>query len=115
MAAILGKIFKQWIEEAAVNKLADSKTMQKLAVNVVKNSEAAQQAVEQGMKDPAKLKEGFGSFLDAMKKEIARDLNATATARAPSARPQHHANGSSSSASGKKMQYCESARAAGVR
>lgn len=75
MAQILGKLFKQFVEEKLVNTLADSKGFQKAAVNLVKASESAQQVVGAGIKDPAKVKELGSSLFAALQNEVKRDLN----------------------------------------
>jgi 16S rRNA C1402 N4-methylase RsmH len=75
MAGLFGRIFRQWAEEAVVNRLAESKHFQRAAVSAVKTAESAQSAIEEGMRDPTKVKETATSFFSALKAEITKDLD----------------------------------------
>lgn len=75
MSGLFARIFKQWAEEAVVNKLASSKSFQSAATNVVKLSEEAQNVVADGIKDPKKVSHIASSFLNSLQNEIKKDLN----------------------------------------
>jgi hypothetical protein len=74
MAGIFARIFKQWFEQALVDKLADSKHFQKAAVATLHTTKAAQKAVEEAVKDPSKVGEGASALWAALKTEAAKDL-----------------------------------------
>jgi hypothetical protein len=77
--SFFGRIFASWFQDAAVNKLANSSAFQKLAVKTVEAQQAAAKAAAQAAANPEAAKravaEGAGSFLDALKKEIQKDLS----------------------------------------
>ena len=83
MAGIFGRIFKQWAEEAVVNKLADSKSFQKAAVSVVEGQKQLQAAAEEAMKDPTKVKEGIGALWQALRQEMEKDVSKWTAEEAP--------------------------------
>ena len=87
MAGLFGRIFKQWFENAIVEKLADSQTMQRVAVGAVKGAREAQRLAEESVKDPAKVKDGVFALFEALKKEASKDLGGImgAPAAAPAA------------------------------
>ena len=74
MAGLLGRIFKQWFEQALVDKISNSKAMQNAASAAVKASQEATRFSEEASKDPSKVKEGVLSLLDALRSEIAKDF-----------------------------------------
>ena len=74
MAGLLGRIFKQWFEQALVDKISNSKAMQNAASAAVKASQEATRFSEEASKDPTKVKQGVLSLLDALRSEIAKDL-----------------------------------------
>jgi len=74
MAGLFGRIFKQWFEQALVDKIASSKAMQSAASAAVKASQEAQRLSEEAAKDPTKVKEGFFSLLDALRAEASKDF-----------------------------------------
>jgi hypothetical protein len=87
MAGLFGRIFKQWFENAIVDKLADSQTMQRVAVGAVKGAREAQRLAEESVKDPAKVKDGVFALFEALKKEASKDLGGIIGAAAPAAAP----------------------------
>ena len=74
MAGIFARIFKQWFEQALVDKLADSKHFQKAAVATVNTAKAAQKAAEEAVKDPARVAEGASALWAALKTEALKDF-----------------------------------------
>ena len=74
MAGIFARIFKQWFEQALVDKLADSKHFQKAAMATLNTSKVAQKAVEEAVKDPSKVSEGASALWAALKTEASKDL-----------------------------------------
>jgi len=75
MAGLFGRIFRQWFENAIVDKLAESRTMQRVAVGAVKSAQEAQRMAEEASKDPGKVKEGFFALVDALKREASKDFS----------------------------------------
>ena len=74
MAGIFARIFKQWFEQALVDKLADSKHFQKAAVATLHTTKAAQKAMEEAVKDPSKVSEGASALWAALKTEASKDM-----------------------------------------
>ena len=74
MAGIFARIFKQWFEQALVDKLADSKHFQKAAVATLHTTKAAQKAMEEAVKDPSKVSEGASALWAALKTEASKDI-----------------------------------------
>lgn len=82
MSQFFGRFLKGMVEDVVVEKLSNSKTFQKMAVNVVQTTEAAQKAVNDVANNPearAKVFDTATSFFDALKAEIAKDLSKTAS------------------------------------
>ena len=75
MAGLFGRIFRQWFESAIVDKLADSKAMQNLAVGAVRGAKEAQRLTEAAAKDPAKVTQGLAALFEALKQEASRDIS----------------------------------------
>jgi len=80
MAGLFARIFKQWAEEAVVNKLADSPAFQRAAVGAVKTAQEAQRLAESAAKDPSQVTAGISAFWSALKAEAAKDLGGGAGA-----------------------------------
>jgi len=89
MAGLFARIFKQWAEEAVVNKLADSAAFQKVAVSAVGAAQEAQRLATAAAADPTQITNGLSAFWGALKAEAAKDLGggAPAAAAAPAAPP----------------------------
>ena len=89
MAGIFARVIKQWLEEAVVNKLADSHHMQKAAVTAVGAAQEAQRLAAQAAKDPAaaasSLSAGAAALWEALQAEARKDLGGVGGARAPPA------------------------------
>ena len=75
MAGLFGRIFRQWFESAIVDKLADSKAMQNLAVGAVRSAKEAQRLTEAAAKDPTQVTQGLAALFEALKKEASRDIS----------------------------------------
>ena len=79
MAGLFARIFKQWAEEAIVNKLADNRSMQKAAVGAVAAAQEAQRLAETAAKDPSQVVAGLSSLWSALKAEASKDLGVVDT------------------------------------
>lgn len=80
--SFFGKVFQHLFQDAAINKLASSKSFQSFAVKVVDGQKALKTAAEQAVNDPTKAKEAIssqaGTFWQHLKAEIQKDLTAAA-------------------------------------
>ncbi len=86
MAGLFGRIFRQWFESAIVDKLAESKAMQRVAVGAVRSAQEAQRLAEEAGKDPSKVRDGIFALFSALKHEASKDISA-ALGREPPAAP----------------------------
>lgn len=88
--SFFGKILSNLLQDHAVDKLANNKAFQELAVKTVDGLAAARAHAEalgrQAVEDPdavrAAVKEQANTFWDSLKKEVAKDI-ARMTADAP--------------------------------
>ena len=83
MAGIFARIFKQWAEQALVDKLADSKHFQKAAVSTMQAAKSAQQLADEAIKDPTRVRDGAYALWTALKSEAAKDLGVPPPAPPP--------------------------------
>jgi DNA integrity scanning protein DisA with diadenylate cyclase activity len=80
--SFFGRIFSHMVQDAAVQRLAQSKTFQRFAVKTVDTVEAAQKHLETAAKQAAEdphgtaraVQENAASFWGHLKSQIARDL-----------------------------------------
>lgn len=62
------------LQDLLVQKLADNAHFQRFAVRTVETVQGAQRAVEQGVKDPAKVQEASSAFWTHFKREVMKDV-----------------------------------------
>ncbi len=75
MAGLFGRIFRQWFENAIVEKLSESRAMQRMAVSAVNSAKGAQKLAEEASKDPSKVSDGLMALFSALKQEASKDFS----------------------------------------
>lgn len=84
--SFFGRIISHFVQDAAVEKLANSKAFQRVAVKVVESQAHLERAAKDAVADPEKAKavlsETSKSFWAHLKAEVQRDIGA-----APAAKP----------------------------
>jgi hypothetical protein len=89
-----------WSQDILVQKLADNRHFQRFAVRTVETVQTAQKAVEEGVKDPAKVQAAGETFWAHFKAEVMRDVNRMGAQPGAAGRPRPGGGSGGSNGSG---------------